>query len=317
MSDTTLHTEKTSILGMPVEESREEWHRLANTYQCQMRCEFPTERKMTGALARTRTPTNQILTWQSPSVRYRRSTRHIRRDEIDSYLLLVCTTGAATVDRDAGSMNVRPGSAGLLSAAQPFDVTHSSGAGLAVLTIDRRKLEHRMDRRFDTASPLDLSTGFGLVVQELLHSILRACDVLSASQFDAAVDRLIELLCVLIDESTTTVGDRFGEIETAIRRYVREHAHDPELNADAIAGALGWSVRQIQLAMQRAGTTPRDLIREERLALAHERLISPSYRDTSITDLAYRCGFVSAGSFSTAFRQRFGVTPRDLRKTYF
>lgn len=315
MPDTAFHIDRASTYGMSAQESLEEWRRLTNTYQCEMHCEYPAEQGLTGTLTRTRTRTSQLLTWQSPQVRYIRKPRHIRRDGVDSYLLLLPAAGTALVDRGTGDMALCPGHAGVLSAAQPFDVTHSPGAELQVLTIDRRMIEHRMSRRFDIAAPLDLSTGLGLVVQDLMQSILRALDLLSANQFDAAVGRLIELLCVLIGENVTDAGDHFGEIEAAIRRYVRDHAHETELNAAAIAGALGWSVRQIQLSMQRAGTTPRDLIREERLSLAHELLVSPAHRTTSIATMAYRCGFLSASSFSTAFRQRFGITPRELRGT--
>ncbi|MBB4932767.1 AraC-like DNA-binding protein [Lipingzhangella halophila] len=68
--------------------------------------------------------------------------------------------------------------------------------------------------------------------------------------------------------------------------------------------------------MQAAGTTPRELIREERLVLARDRLTIQAYRGTPIFELAHRTGFGSASAFSTAFRQRFGVTPRELRRAH-
>jgi AraC-like DNA-binding protein len=80
-----------------------------------------------------------------------------------------------------------------------------------------------------------------------------------------------------------------------------------------MARALGWSLRQIQLALQHAGTTPRDLIREERLRLVRERLRCGDCERLTITDLAYASGFSSASALSTAFRQRFGVSPREMR----
>ncbi len=94
-----------------------------------------------------------------------------------------------------------------------------------------------------------------------------------------------------------------------VRRYVREHAADPGLTGTSMAHALGWSLRQIQLALQRAGTTPRDLIREERLRLVRERLQCGDCEHLTITDLAFTSGFSSASALSTAFRQRYGVSP--------
>ncbi|MGW0826057.1 helix-turn-helix transcriptional regulator [Streptomyces sp. NPDC002845] len=98
-----------------------------------------------------------------------------------------------------------------------------------------------------------------------------------------------------------------------VRRYVRDHAADPALTGTSMARALGWSLRQVQLALQRAGTTPRDVIREERLRLVRDRLQCADCAHMTITDLAYASGFSSASAMSTAFRQRYGTSPREMR----
>ena len=138
---------------------------------------------------------------------------------------------------------------------------------------------------------------------------------LSAAEFDAVCDRLVDLLCMLAvgDDRPDTEGG-LGEVEAMIRRYVREHATDPDLTGATVARALGWSLRQVQLAMQQAGTTPRELIREERLALVHERLRSPVH--IVIGELAHSCGFSSNSVLSAAFRQRYGMSPREFRAQY-
>ncbi|WP_269322866.1 helix-turn-helix domain-containing protein [Nocardia carnea] len=77
---------------------------------------------------------------------------------------------------------------------------------------------------------------------------------------------------------------------------------------------MGWSVRQIQLAFRAAGATPSEVIREERLRLARERLRNPAYRQRSITDIATGSGFDSVSSFTKAFHRRFGSTPGQIRE---
>ncbi len=62
----------------------------------------------------------------------------------------------------------------------------------------------------------------------------------------------------------------------------------------------------------RSGTTPSRLIKEERLRIARERLRCADFAST-ITDLANRLHFSSVGAFSNAFRERYGMRPRDLR----
>lgn len=312
MPDTSLCTDTSSTHGMAPGESRERWRQIATTYQCQMTCEFPDGDAGPSTLRRVRTDRNQVLAWRSPRVQYRRRSTHMRKDGLDTYVLVVPASGTV----DVGRTTLGPGYGALVATNQPFDVTHTPGARLRAITIQRHTIHQRVNTAAEFGTPIDLMAGLGGVVHDLLDSALRMADQLSAHQFDAVIDRLVELVCVLVGAGTVDAGDHFSEIETAIRRYVRQNAHTPDLNSDMIAGALGWSVRQIQLALQRSGTTCRDLIKEERLSLAHDRLASPAYRRTPITELAHRCGFASPGRFSTAFRERFGVTPRELRGTH-
>lgn len=125
---------------------------------------------------------------------------------------------------------------------------------------------------------------------------------LTDPEFNAVSDRVVELVCMLTagDDRPDAPG-QLGEVEAMVRRYVRDHVADPHLTGTAVAHALGWSLRQIQLALQKAGTTPRELIREERLRLVRDRLLCAECDHMTITDLAYSVGFSSASALSTAF----------------
>lgn len=313
MPDTDVRTEIVSTQGMAPDQAREAWRGFTSAYQGEMSCRFPRG-DFAASLRRLQTGTHQILTWRSTPTGYRRTARHIRADDVDSYLLVMPMAGHITVgDRERSEVLGRD-SARIMSMSRPFEVSHGADVHLLVLTMARREVERRVSGAANEVGNLDLGTGLGLIARSLLISALQECDRLSAGQFDLVIDRLVELLCTVVTDGATRCSGRLSEVEAAARRYVREHADEPDLNGESIAAALGWSVRQVQLALQRAGTTPRDLIREERLALAHARLANPAYRTVSITELAHRSGFNSAGRFSTAFRHRFGLTPRELRE---
>nr|WP_281365667.1 helix-turn-helix transcriptional regulator [Nocardioides panzhihuensis] len=80
-----------------------------------------------------------------------------------------------------------------------------------------------------------------------------------------------------------------------------------------VAARLGWSLRNIQTQLQRVDTTPSDLIREERLALARLRLQDPAWFRQSVTQVAYASGFGDLSTFSNAYRRHFGERPSDTR----
>ncbi|WP_243711420.1 helix-turn-helix domain-containing protein [Actinomadura sp. KC216] len=239
------------------------------------------------------------------------------------YRFLLPLHGEMLLLRDGSEARLRPGTGGLISLTAPVRLVPHRPARALVLTIPAHEVDRRLPRAPAPAAPLaadlDLSAGLGRVVADMVRAVGEERETLTAREFDAACDRITELLCIVVADFATAERDRppapghLAEVEAVVRRHVREHATDPGLTGAAMAKVLGWSLRQIQLALQRAGTTPRELIREERLRLVRDRLRDPLDRHT-ITDLAHATGFSSASALSHAFRQRFGISPRELRE---
>jgi AraC-like DNA-binding protein len=87
---------------------------------------------------------------------------------------------------------------------------------------------------------------------------------------------------------------------------------DPALRTLSLAAACNASVRTIQNLFAGMGTTPSAYILERRLARAAERLSAAP--EASITEVAFELGFNDSAYFARAFRQRFGVPPREWRR---
>jgi AraC-like DNA-binding protein len=75
-----------------------------------------------------------------------------------------------------------------------------------------------------------------------------------------------------------------------------------------------YSRRALQYAFQeRLGCSPKQWIREQRLALALEQLQADGNRPT-IRAVALACGYLDADHFRTHFKRRFGMTPSQARR---
>ncbi|WP_146140218.1 helix-turn-helix transcriptional regulator [Alsobacter soli] len=103
----------------------------------------------------------------------------------------------------------------------------------------------------------------------------------------------------------------------ALRRakdYIHERLGEPMLLAD-VAAASGVSLRLLQdLFRREAGYGPADYIRQRRLALARELLLSG--RCATVTEAAFEAGFNHLGKFSALYAQRYGEPPsRSLRRS--
>lgn len=290
------------------------WIDLLSTYQCRVGVDDYRRDDFVGRSFRQRSATYQLVGWRSQPIVYRRTGAHIRADPDDNYRLMFPAHGHIELDISESRMSAEPGDAAVFSMATPFALRQPSGSVAFAMTIPRREIDERIGNTAVEVNPIDFRTGLGRVVNDMASGLFRQRHHLTAAEFDAVCDRLVELLCMLlVGDNAPTARPHLADVEASIRRYVRAHALDPGLNGRVVAEALGWSVRQIQLALQQAGTSPRRLIKEERLARAMEYLRSAGPRPATITDIAYRCGFSSVSAFSSAFRERYGHTPSAVR----
>lgn len=96
-----------------------------------------------------------------------------------------------------------------------------------------------------------------------------------------------------------------------IEAHIEEHLHD-DLHLPALAAIASMSVDHFVRAFQQAtGLTPHRHLLERRLERAC-RLLAEDTQPVSV--VAHHCGFAGAAHFSTAFRQRYGVTPTGFRR---
>ena len=97
----------------------------------------------------------------------------------------------------------------------------------------------------------------------------------------------------------------------AARELMRQDlSRTPEL--EALARAVGSNKRRLGEAFRaQTGTTVFDYLREMRLREAHRQLAETLL---DIQTIAQDVGYSSGANFSTAFRDRFGLSPRQFRQ---
>jgi AraC-like DNA-binding protein len=292
------------------------WSEHVTSYQCEFDYGYVNRRDFRAGTIRQRSEMYQLVEFWSNEIVYRRTARQVRQDPDEDYRLLVPVAGELVIHQHDNVMGLAQGAGGALSMGSPLTVVQDSPAKALLMTIPSNAVTSPLNLSSPLATGFDMARGLGKVMRTMLTSLFEERDVISPAQFDAVCDRVVELLCMLVvgDDRPDAPG-HLVEVEALIRRYARAHAADPGLTGTSIAHALGWSLRHVQHALQLVGTTPRDLIREERLQLVRQRLHDPAYRHMSITDLAYASGFSSISTFNPAFRQRFGGSPRDVRRS--
>jgi AraC-like DNA-binding protein len=161
-------------------------------------------------------------------------------------------------------------------------------------------------------------------LQESLKGIVDSAWAISnAGLFDVAGLKLARSFMEMLSVASLSASTESGDIERIrnsaldvrrmqVKAYVKDHYRDPELSVGTIARSLNLSPRYVQLAFAPEQTTPSEYIRELRLE-ASARMLGDLRNARSITEILYDCGFNSSSHFSTQFKHRYGISPRDFR----
>jgi AraC-like DNA-binding protein len=98
-------------------------------------------------------------------------------------------------------------------------------------------------------------------------------------------------------------------------KFIDEHLTDSELCSKMIAEAHFVSVRLLQKSFEAEGMSVSALIRTRRLERCRRDLVDPACGHLPIALIGHRWGFPDAAHFSRLFRNAYGASPREFRKS--
>ena len=96
----------------------------------------------------------------------------------------------------------------------------------------------------------------------------------------------------------------------SVQQWIEAHIADPTLSLERIAATNGMSLRYCMSSSRRCEMSVSEWIWNRRLQLCYDRIAKGDGR--SITSIAFDQGFNSSAHFSTLFRRKYGVSPREV-----
>lgn len=275
----------------------------------------PRDRVVTGRLGAVR-----VTASSSGPGELWRTRRHVTATD-DRLVQVLVPTAGRTLGRQGGrEALLRPGDLVVADAAKPFRCRHGSFAAVT-LTFDRRLLGVRaadLDRVTGTTiRPGEGSAGLvSRVVQDLPHQLGQLTDAGAARLGTTVVD----LVAGMVAERVGGPGVRAGSARDTpllarVLAHIEEHLADPDLSPATVAAAHHVSVRQLHRLFEGRDETVAARIRARRLERCRRDLLDPALAGQTVAAIGARWGLPNPSQLSRLFRQVYGVTPSELRRT--
>lgn len=158
-------------------------------------------------------------------------------------------------------------------------------------------------------------TGVGALLARQLIGLAEEIDAVPPSAHRTLCRTTIDLLGVALPEPRG--GAKFNTMVALRERvltYVAEHLHEDDLSPARIAAAHGISLRYLHALFAQGDATVAGYILESRLQACRQALAEPGCRNLQVSEIAFRWGFNSTSHFCRTFKQRFGMSPSEVRR---
>ncbi|MFG2290780.1 helix-turn-helix domain-containing protein [Streptomyces sp. NPDC048595] len=256
-----------------------------------------------------------------PQVVMRRTPRLIRQSDPELYHLSLIVGGRGAGRWDGHEVVYRPSDLVINDSSLPWEIRGGSapvttvGAEIpkALLPLPRGGARGAVPRRMTTRS------GIGALLAQFLLRLSADTSPYQPSDGPRLGTVLTDLVTALFAHTLETDSDlppdtRRRTLMLRIKRFIREHLHDPGLSPAVIAAAHHISVSYLHRLFRYEEATVASWIRLRRLEAAYRDLADPALHTTPIHAIAARRGFSCAADFSRAFRNAYGTPPKDYRR---
>lgn len=217
-------------------------------------------------------------------------------------------TGAVMLEQDTREVVLEPGSLTLLDPLLPYKGRFFRQSKMLVIKAPRRELEARLGKTRDMVAwliqPDTAKDRLTSSVTALLPSL--ASEASSADEGMTA-NGILDLIAVSLSKALV-LGPRVSSAKALvllnIRAAIEARLTDPKLAPQAIADAVGISVRYANHVLAEQGTSLSRLVLARRLARCRAALADPTQANRTLSQIAYGWGFWDLTHFGRSFKQR-------------
>jgi AraC-like DNA-binding protein len=247
---------------------------------------------------------------------------HKGRSQSSDVHLLRLQRGSVELAHADGCTRLEAGQFVAFRGAQAIQFRHEQNIDLFAVFLPTRAVERWLPdwqaAEFVTVSTQDQAEGrLSLdIARDLLDSGSQLQQSATAELVGETVIRLMARSLAMTSLSDAAAPENLAEAHRRrVRQFCRKNLGSTSLSVDAVARATGLSRASLHRLFQDQPQTLMQWVQLERLEVCRRLLEVPGFPARTLTEIALSQGFKSPAHFSAAFRQRYGLTPRDYRSS--
>jgi AraC-like DNA-binding protein len=224
--------------------------------------------------------------------------------------------GTSVMEQAGRTVHLVPGRWSLVTSQQPYTVLSAGPTQRIALLIPPERIHPQPDLDSLGSRSFSGTLGIARLAFDAARSVVDEPVTLSTMPAADLAESLCRLAGLALQEGAARPDpdhDR-GTLVDRIHSYINEHLRDPDLSLDSIARNLSASKRSLHRAVREVNGSIHDLIWHTRLERCRSDLLDPVKDHLGIGDIAHSWGFKNLTHFSRAFRERFGISARDVRR---
>lgn len=249
--------------------------------------------------------------------RIRRNNRHIARLDKDCYYLQLMHKGRISVVQRGETHNSNAARAAIFCATEQYELYGHGEVRSFYLEIPRDEFAQRFPReRIPVSAVLNTTQGLGRIATEFCATLATEGSRLEDGIRAGLGGQLMDMLAFALLTSEGDMPAADSSVKKArlrsVQQWIESHVADAALSLEKVAVANGMSLRYLHVLFEGCEMSVAEWIWNRRLQLAYDCLARGDRR--SITSIAFDHGFNSSAHFSTMFRRKYGVSPRDVSR---
>ena len=247
--------------------------------------------------------------------RIRRNREHISKLDKDCYYLQLIHRGNLSVLQHGSTHRSNAARGAIFCATEQYELQCHGEVRSFYLEIPRDDFAQRFPReRIPVSASLNTTRGLGRIATEFCATLATEGSKLEDTIRAGLGNQLMDVLAFTLLSSEGDMPAAEGSVKKArlmsVQRWIEDHIGNPDLSLDAIAAANGMSLRYLHTLFEPCEMSASEWIWNRRLQLSYDCLARGDGR--SITSIAFDHGFNSSAHFSTLFRRKYGISPRDV-----